>query len=73
MEGRLVLTPDILADNTEQHPVTSGRGDGYAVNNQGSHITFWNTAYLTINEANYVIDGASETEAPAIHTRQAAR
>jgi starch-binding outer membrane protein, SusD/RagB family len=60
----ITLTPDILADNTEQHPVTSGRGDGYAVNNQGSHITFWNTAYLTINEANYVIDGASETEAP---------
>jgi len=60
----ITLTPDILADNTEQHPVTSGRGDNYAVNSQGSHITFWNTAYLTINEANYVIDGAPETEAP---------
>jgi starch-binding outer membrane protein, SusD/RagB family len=63
--GRVItLTPDILADNTEQHPVTSGRGDGQSVNQQGSHMAFWNTAYLTINETNYVIDGASETDAP---------
>lgn len=60
----IVIGPDILADNTEQHPVTSGRGDHMAVNSQGYHISFWNTAYLTINEANYVIDGVTETDAP---------
>lgn len=65
----LTLSPDILADNTEQHPITSGRGDGYAVNNQGSHMAFWNTAYLTINEANYVIEGADVTEGVPQSTR----
>lgn len=60
----LVLTPDILADNTDQHPITSGRGDALAINSQGSHIAFWNTAYLTINEANYVIEGSETADAP---------
>lgn len=58
----ITLGPDALADNTDQHPVTSGRYDSYAVNQRGSHITFWNTAYLTINEANYVIEGVDATE-----------
>lgn len=57
----LMLGADALADNTDQHPVTSGRYDAYAENRQGSHITFWNTAYLTINEANYVIEGVEAT------------
>ena len=61
----ITLAPDVLADNTAQHPITSGRYDGQAVNSQGSHITFWNTAYLTINEANYVIEGAENTEGVA--------
>lgn len=65
----ITLAPDVLADNTDQHPTTSGRYDGQAVNDQGSHITFWNTAYLTINEANYVIAGAEETEGVAQATR----
>jgi starch-binding outer membrane protein, SusD/RagB family len=69
----ITLTPDILADNTEQHPVTSGRGDNYAVNSQGSHISFWNTAYLTINEANYVIAGSSEVENVPQSTRDRLR
>ncbi|REL38842.1 RagB/SusD family nutrient uptake outer membrane protein [Rhodohalobacter sp. SW132] len=69
----LVLTPDILADNTDQHPTTSGRGDNYAVNSQGSHISFWNTAYLTINEANYVIAGSSEVENVPQSTRDRLR
>jgi len=65
----ITLAPDVLADNTEQHPTTSGRYDGQAVNAQGSHITFWNTAYLTINEANYVIEGAEITEGVAQEVR----
>ncbi len=68
--GREVtLGPDVLADNTDQHPNTSGRYDGMAVNSQGSHVTFWNTAYLTINEANFVIDGAGDVDAPE-HVQQ---
>jgi starch-binding outer membrane protein, SusD/RagB family len=58
----ITIGPDVLADNADQHPETSGRYDAMAVNQQGSHISFWNTAYLTINEANYVIAGAEETE-----------
>ncbi|CAN5473573.1 RagB/SusD family nutrient uptake outer membrane protein [soil metagenome] len=65
----ITLAPDVLADNTEQHPITSGRYDGQAVNSQGSHITFWNTAYLTINEANYVIEGAENIEGVAQEVR----
>ncbi len=60
----ITLGPDVLADNTDQHPNTSGRYDGMAVNSQGSHITFWNTVYNTINEANYVIDGIETVDAP---------
>lgn len=65
----ITLAPDVLADNTDQHPITSGRYDGLAFNSQGSHITFWNTAYLTINEANYVIEGADNTEGVAQEVR----
>lgn len=65
----LMLAADALADNTDQHPVTSGRYDGIAVNQQGSHIGFWNTAYLTINEANYVIEGVDQTEGVTEETR----
>lgn len=65
----ITLAPDVLADNTDQHPTTSGRYDGQAVNSQGSHITFWNTVYLTINEANYVIEGAENTEGVAQEVR----
>jgi starch-binding outer membrane protein, SusD/RagB family len=68
--GREVtLGPDVLADNTDQHPTTSGRYDGMAVNSQGSHITFWNTAYLTISETNFVIEGAQEIEGVPQETR----
>lgn len=65
----ITLAPDVLADNTEQHPITSGRYDGQAVNSQGSHITFWNTAYNTINEVNYVIEGADNTAGVAQEVR----
>lgn len=72
--GREVtLGPDVLADNTDQHPITSGRYDGMAVNSQGSHITFWNTAYLTINEANFVIAGAEEIDGVPQSTRDRLR
>ncbi len=69
----ITLGPDVLADNTDQHPTTSGRYDGMSVNSQGSHITFWNTAYLTINEANYVIDGADQVEDASEEVRQRLR
>jgi len=72
--GREVtLGPDVLADNTDQHPITSGRYDAMAANSQGSHISFWNTAYLTINEANFVISGANEVEDVPQSTRDRLR
>lgn len=69
----ITLGPDVLADNTDQHPITSGRYDGMAVNSPGSHISFWNTGYLTINEANYVIEGADQVVDAGEETRQRLR
>ncbi len=69
----ITLGPDVLADNAAQHPVTSGRYDGMSVNSPGSHISFWNTGYLTINEANYVIEGADQVEDAGEETRQRLR
>ncbi len=69
----ITLGPDVLADNTDQHPTTSGRYDGLAVNSQGSHVTFWNTAYSTINEANFVIAGSQEIEDVPQDTRDRLR
>lgn len=60
--NQLILAPDVLADNTQQHPVPSGRYDSESTNTHGAHIEFWNTAYLTINEANYVIEGAEDVD-----------
>jgi starch-binding outer membrane protein, SusD/RagB family len=61
-----VRAPEALADNTTHHPTTSGRHHGEYNNQHNSHIstTFWSTAYLTINETNYVIDGVDIVEAP---------
>lgn len=69
----ITLGPDVLADNTDQHPITSGRYDGMAVNSQDSHLSFWNTAYLTINEANFVISGSEEVEDVPQSTRDRLR
>lgn len=58
----LVLIPDILADNTDQHPVTSGRGDQLAINGHGAHFGLYGSAYSAINETNYLIDGIDNLE-----------
>lgn len=59
---QLILYSDILADNTDQHPITSGRGDNLAVNSHGAHFTLYGSAYSAINEANYLIDGIDHLE-----------
>src|SRR5690554_3148176 len=58
----LMLYPDIMADNADQHPITSGRGDNLSVNSHGSHFTLYGSAYSAINEANYVINGIDNLE-----------
>lgn len=60
--NQLMLAPDVLADNTQQHPIPSGRYDTESTNTHGAHITFWNNAYNTINDANYVIEGVEALE-----------
>lgn len=56
--------PEILADNSQLHPINSGRFSGQAENQVGSHFTtgLWSTAYRLINEANIIIDGIARTE-----------
>ena len=59
---QLMLYTDIMADNTDQHPITSGRGDNLAINSHGAHFTLYGSAYNAINEANYLIDGIDHLE-----------
>lgn len=56
--------PEVLADNSELHPINSGRFASQAENAFGSHFTtgVWSTAYRLINEANIIIAGVGETQ-----------
>jgi len=64
--------PEVLADNSELHPINSGRFSSQAENAFGSHFTtgVWSTAYRLINEANIIIQGAEETETSQSHRDQ---
>ncbi len=61
--------PEVLADNSELHPINSGRFSSQAENAFGSHFTtgVWSTSYRLINEANIIIDGAEATETSQSH------
>lgn len=61
--------PEVLADNSELHPINSGRFSAQAENSFGSHFTtgVWSTAYRLINEANIIIDGAGATQTSQSH------
>ena len=61
--------PEVLADNSQLHPVNSGRFRSQAENQPGSHFTtgVWSTAYRLINETNIVIDAVERTETTQRH------
>lgn len=61
--------PEVLADNSQLHPINSGRFRSQAENAYGSHFTtgLWSTAYQLINDANIVIHGSAETETTTAH------
>jgi starch-binding outer membrane protein, SusD/RagB family len=61
--------PEVLADNSQLHPVNSGRFRNQAENQPGSHFTtgVWSTAYRLINEANIIIDAVERTETTQGH------
>jgi starch-binding outer membrane protein, SusD/RagB family len=61
--------PEVLADNSQLHPINSGRFNSQAINSIGSHFTtgVWSTAYRLINEANIIINGADATETSQNH------
>lgn len=65
----LVLVPDVLADGVRLHPIPSGRYTGQSINQHGSHFSLWATAWNTINEANYIIDGIENIENVAEDTK----
>ncbi|WP_461532461.1 RagB/SusD family nutrient uptake outer membrane protein [Sinomicrobium sp.] len=58
----LVLLPDVLADNTDRHPISSGRYVGQSVNRHASHMGLWASAWNPINEANIIIDAIDNVE-----------
>lgn len=61
--------PEVLADNSELHPINSGRFSAQAENAFGSHFTtgVWSTSYRLINEANIIIAGAEDTQTSQAH------
>lgn len=61
--------PEVLADNSQLHPVNSGRFRNQAENQPGSHFTtgVWSTAYRLINETNIIIDAVDKTETTQAH------
>lgn len=65
----LIVGPEILADNSQLHPINSGRFNTQAENAFGSHFTssVWSTSYRLINEANIIIDGSDQTETSQSH------
>lgn len=64
---RLTLAPDALADNAKLGPNPSGRMQSELVSATGAGIGSTNQYYRNyqlINEANYVITGVDQTDAP---------
>jgi len=61
--------PEVLSDNSELHPINSGRFSTQAENAFGSHFTtgVWSTSYRLINEANIIIAGAEATQTSQSH------
>lgn len=54
---RIMLAPDVLADNLILNPNTSsGRYGGEAFNTTGDHIGGWGARYGVINDANVIIN-----------------
>lgn len=60
----IMAGPEVLADNSQLHPINSGRFSSQAENAHGSHFTsgVWSTSYRLINEANIIINGVEETD-----------
>ncbi len=65
----IMAGPEVLADNSQLHPINSGRFASQAENAFGSHFTtgVWSTAYRLINEANIIIHGVEATETSQAH------
>jgi hypothetical protein len=54
---RIMLAPDVLADNLILNPNTSsGRYTAEAANTPGNHVGGWGTRYGVINDANVIIN-----------------
>lgn len=69
---QIPAAPEVLADNSQLHPINSGRFNSQAQNSHGSHFPTgtWSTAYRLINEANIIIDGVDATETTTSHRDQ---
>lgn len=52
---RMLIAPDVLADNYTITANSGGRYVGERVNTPGSHLDLWGILYPAINEANFII------------------
>lgn len=68
--ARLMLAPDVLADNATVANDQSNRYINFANNNFGTHFNLWPNAYAAINEANFLINGIANTEASEAEKNQ---
>ncbi len=52
---RMLIAPDVLADNYTITANSGGRYVGERINTPNAHLDLWNTLYPAINEANFII------------------
>lgn len=60
---RMLIAPEVLADNYTITANSGGRYVGERVNAPGSHLDLWNTLYPAINEANFIISNVDRVTA----------
>jgi len=61
---RMLIAPDVLADNYTITANSGGRYVGERINAPNSHIDLWGTLYPAINEANFIIANVDKVSAP---------
>ena len=60
---RMLIAPEVLADNYTITANSGGRYVGERVNAPGSHLDLWGTLYPAINEANFIIKNVDRVTA----------
>jgi hypothetical protein len=60
---RMLIAPDVLADNYTITANSGGRYVGERINTPNAHLDLWNILYPAINEANFIISNVDKVTA----------